>query len=91
MAEQSNLCAMMRDGSDPVIAPLVLNPLMAKLAEQVGFRALYVGGVSLGYLTCFTEANLTGTEMAQAALDIQAACALPLMARSESSANRCLA
>ena len=38
------------DGADPVFAPVVLNPLMAKLAEQAGFPALYLGGGAMGYL-----------------------------------------
>ncbi len=61
------------------MAPLVLNPLMARLAERAGFPALYLGGGSMGYLTCFTEANLSLTEMCQAALDIRTACTLPLI------------
>jgi 2-methylisocitrate lyase-like PEP mutase family enzyme len=76
--EQTTLRSML-DGPEPVFAPLVLNPLMARLAERAGFPALYLGGGSLGYVTCFTEANLTVTEMAQAALDIRAACSLPLI------------
>jgi len=67
------------DGADPVIAPLVLNPLMARLAERAGFQALYLGGGAMGYLTCFTEANLSLTEMCQAGLNIRAACRLPLI------------
>lgn len=66
-------------GGAPVWAPLVLNPLMARLAERAGFPALYLGGGSMGYLTCFTEANLTVTEMARAALDIRAVSSLPLI------------
>lgn len=34
----------MVSGPEPVLAPLVLNPLMGKLAEKAGFRALYLGG-----------------------------------------------
>ena len=75
----STLRHMIEHGSEPVFAPLVLNPLMAKLAEQAGFPALYLGGGSMGYLTCFTEANLSLTEMAHHALDIRAACRLPLI------------
>jgi 2-methylisocitrate lyase-like PEP mutase family enzyme len=67
------------DGAEPVFAPLVLNPLMAKLAERAGFPALYLGGGAMGYLTCFTEANLSLTEMCQAGVDIRTACPLPLI------------
>jgi 2-methylisocitrate lyase-like PEP mutase family enzyme len=63
----------------PVLAPLVLDPISAKLAESAGFRAMYLGGGSMGYLTTATEANLTLTEMAQAALQIRAASDLPLI------------
>ncbi len=66
-------------GPEPVWAPLVLNPLMARLAASAGFPALYLGGGSMGYLTCFTEANLSLTEMVHAGLDIRAACDLPLV------------
>lgn len=72
------LRAMLK-GADPVVAPLVLNPLMARLAQHAGFPALYLGGGSMGYLTCFTEANLSLTEMVRAGLDIRAACPLPLI------------
>lgn len=67
------------DGDAPVWAPLVLNPMMARLAAKAGFPALYLGGGSMGYLNTFTEANLTLTEMARAGIDIRAACDLPLI------------
>jgi 2-methylisocitrate lyase-like PEP mutase family enzyme len=66
-------------GGEPVIAPLVMNPLSARLAAAAGFRALYLGGGAMGYLKCGTEANLTLTEMCQAALDIRGVCPLPLI------------
>jgi 2-methylisocitrate lyase-like PEP mutase family enzyme len=79
MATHARRLKALIDGPEPIMAPLVLNPLMAKLAEHAGFPALYLGGGAMGYLTCFTEANLSLTEMCQAALDIRAACALPLI------------
>ncbi len=78
MASAPGLGALI-DGPEPVMAPLVLNPLMARLAERAGFPALYLGGGAMGYLTCFTEANLSLTEMCQAALDIRTACTRPLI------------
>ena len=66
-------------GPVPVQVPLVLNPMMAKMAEAAGFKALYLGGGSMGYLKCVTEANLNLTEMAQAALDIKSVSRLPLI------------
>ena len=75
----AGLRQMLEQATAPVYAPLVLNPLMAKLAEQAGFPALYLGGGAMGYLTCFTEANLSLTEMCRHALDIRTACTLPLI------------
>ncbi|WP_421988754.1 isocitrate lyase/PEP mutase family protein [Roseococcus sp.] len=74
----STLRQMIEQGP-PVFAPLALNPMMARMAEQAGARALYLGGGASGYQNVFTEANLTVTEMAHAGLEIGAACRLPLI------------
>ena len=66
-------------GQELIVAPLVLNPIMARLAEDAGFKAIYLGGGSLGWLKCVTEANLTLTEMVAAAVDIRTACKLPIV------------
>ena len=67
------------DGPLPVTAPLVLNPLMAKLVEAAGFPAAYLGGGATGYQKVALEANLNLTEMCQAALEIRAVSSLPLI------------
>ena len=36
-------------GPLPVTAPLVLNPLMARMVEAAGFPAGYLGGGATGY------------------------------------------
>jgi 2-methylisocitrate lyase-like PEP mutase family enzyme len=69
----------MIDGGSLVEAPVVFNPLSAKLAEQAGFPALYLGGGGLGYIQCVTEANLTVTEMVRIGIDIRTICRLPLI------------
>jgi methylisocitrate lyase len=66
-------------GPLPVTAPLVLNPLMARMAEAAGFPAGYLGGGATGYQKVSLEANLNLTEMCQAALDIGAVSSLPLI------------
>jgi methylisocitrate lyase len=55
------------DGPLPVTAPLVLNPLMARMVEAAGFGAGYLGGGSSGYQKVALEANLNLTEMCQTA------------------------
>jgi 2-methylisocitrate lyase-like PEP mutase family enzyme len=62
-----------------VVAPLVLNPLMAKLAESAGFKAAYLGGGAMGYQNCATEANLALTQMVHAGVEIKAQSQLPLI------------
>jgi 2-methylisocitrate lyase-like PEP mutase family enzyme len=73
-----SLRALMR-GPLPVTAPLVLNPLMARMAEAAGFPAGYLGGGATGYQKVALEANLNLTEMCQAAIDIGAVSSLPLI------------
>jgi 2-methylisocitrate lyase-like PEP mutase family enzyme len=67
------------DGKELVVAPVALNPIMARMAEEAGFKAVYLSGGSLGWLKCVTEANLSLTEMIHVALDMRAACALPVV------------
>jgi 2-methylisocitrate lyase-like PEP mutase family enzyme len=52
-------------GPLPITAPLVLNPLMARMVEAAGFPAGYLGGGASGY--------------AKVALDIRAVSSLPLI------------
>jgi methylisocitrate lyase len=63
----------------PITAPLVLNPLMARMVEAAGFPAGYLGGGATGYAKVGLEANLNLTEMCQAALDVRAVSSLPLI------------
>ncbi len=69
----------MIDGNSLIEAPVVFNPLSARLAEAAGFPALYLGGGGLGYIQCVTEANLTLTEMVRLGIDIRTVCHLPLI------------
>ena len=63
----------------PVLGTVVCNPVMAMLAEQAGFEALYLGGNTLGLSKGVLEANLNETEMVQAGIDIRAVSPLPLV------------
>jgi methylisocitrate lyase len=66
-------------GPMPITAPLVLNPLMARMVERAGFSAGYLGGGATGYEKVALEANLNLTEMCQVGLDIRAVSSLPLI------------
>lgn len=63
----------------PAVVPLALDPLSAKMAEVAGFEALYLGGGAMGYVNLFSEANLGLHELVHVAVDIRAACQLPLI------------
>src|SRR5438105_4003453 len=66
-------------GNELIVAPVVCNPIMALLAQEAGFKAIYLSGGTLGWVKNVTEANLTLPEMAEVAVDIRAACKLPLV------------
>ena len=66
-------------GDELIVAPFVFNPIMAKLAEESGFKAVYLGGGSLGWVKCVTEANLTLPEMTEIAVEIGANSPLPIV------------
>ena len=66
-------------GNDLIVAPVALSPIMARLAEEAGFKAVYLSGGSLCWLKCVTEANLTLPELAAVALDMRAVCRLPVV------------
>ncbi|MCE2491891.1 MAG: isocitrate lyase/phosphoenolpyruvate mutase family protein [Alphaproteobacteria bacterium] len=67
------------DGAKPLVAPHVMNPLTAKLAERAGFKAIYLGGGPLGYINTHLEANLSLEEVVQHCIAIRSACPLPLV------------
>ena len=66
-------------GDDLVVAPVALNPIMARLAEEAGFKAVYLSGGSLGWVKCVTEANLTLPELIETVVDMRTVCKLPVV------------
>lgn len=60
-------------------APIAYDPLIARIAEKVGFKALDLGGYALGASNCVPEPMLTLTEFADATRRITAAVNIPLM------------
>jgi len=57
---------------DVVFAPLALDALTARIAEQAGFGAVYVSGGALGYAHAVSEALLTLDELADATRHVAA-------------------
>ena len=60
-------------------APIAYDPLTARIAEQVGFRALDLGGYALGASSCVPEPLLSLEEVLMATRRITAAVSIPLM------------
>lgn len=67
------------DGPDLVIAPVALNPLMARMAVEAGFKAVYMSGGSLGWVKCGTEATITLPEMAELAMEMRTVSDVPIV------------
>ena len=66
-------------GDDLIVAPVAFNPIMARMAQEAGFKAVYLSGGTLGWVKCVTEANLTLPELAEVGLDMRAASKLPIV------------
>lgn len=66
-------------GQELVVAPVALNPLMARMAEEAGFKTVYLSGGSLGWVKCVTEANLSISELIEVAVDMRTVCKLPIV------------
>ena len=67
------------EAPSPVVAPGVYDALSAKLAEQAGFSAVYLGGFSTAAQLGTVEPLLTLTEQAAAARAVAEAVDLPLI------------
>jgi methylisocitrate lyase len=62
-----------------VVQPAIADPLAARIAEQVGFRAIALGGFALGAELATSEPLLSLADVAGVARYITMACRLPLM------------
>ena len=67
------------DGGGPVIVPLTLDPLTARLCQSLGFGAGYLSGGALGYQYAVSEALLTVTELADACRRMTVRSELPIV------------
>ena len=49
-----------------IYSPCIHDPLMARIAESVGFRCVNLSGLGLGVVTCEVEAPPTLDDLAEA-------------------------
>ena len=66
-------------GGGPVVVPLTLDPLTARLCRSLGFGAGYLSGGALGYQYAVSEALLTLTELADACRRMTVRADLPIV------------
>ena len=78
MTDRAAFAAKVRDGT-PILAPVALDPLSARLVESFGFEAAYLSGGGFGFQLAVSEANLTITEVAGLARQITARADIPLI------------
>ena len=77
--------------SAPLLLPGVFSPLVAKMAERLGFRAVYLSGGALSAGSGFPDIGLlTLTEFVAEAQRITAVCRLPLVSDADTGFGEAL-
>jgi len=92
-SQQASPGRRLRDAmaAGPVLLPGVFNPLVAKLAEQSGFQAVYLSGAALSASLGVPDIGLvTLSEFVDAARAITAATSLPLVCDADTGFGEAL-
>ncbi|MBL8796822.1 MAG: methylisocitrate lyase [Planctomycetia bacterium] len=76
---------------ETVAAPGVFNPLVARLAERLGFKAIYLSGAALSASLGLPDIGLVSvTEFVEEARKITAVCGLPLICDADTGCGEAL-
>jgi len=78
MTDRAAFANLVRSGQ-PILAPVALDPLSARLVESLGFEAAYLSGGGFGFQLSVSEALLTITEVAGLTRQITARSDVPLI------------
>ncbi len=78
MTNRQHFANLVRSGQ-PILAPVSLDPLSARLVESLGFEAAYLSGGGYGFQLSVSEALLTITEVAGLTRQIAARSDIPLI------------
>lgn len=78
MTNRAAFANLVRSGR-PILAPVALDPLSARLVESLGFEAAYLSGGGFGFQLSVSEALLTITEVAGLTRQITARSDVPLV------------
>src|SRR5437660_6481142 len=77
--------------AQPIAVPGVFNPLVARMAQRLGFRAVYLSGAALSACAAVPDVGLlTLTEFTEAARGITAAASLPLLCDADTGFGEAL-
>ena len=80
LTNQSKALGKMLEGEGIVVAPGVFSPSVAKVAEKVGFKALYFSGAGFSNLLALPDLGMTTlTEVATATRQITSQVSVPLV------------
>ncbi|MDV3244555.1 MAG: methylisocitrate lyase [Nitrososphaerales archaeon] len=91
MGKQAEALRRMLAGKGIVVAPGVFSPSVAKLAEKVGFRALYFSGAAFSNLLALPDLGITTLpEVSKAARDITTQVKVPLMVDADTGFGEAL-
>ena len=78
-------------GKSIVVAPGVFSPAVAKLAERMGFRALYFSGAAFSNLLALPDLGITTLpEVARATRDISAQVSVPIIVDTDTGFGEAL-
>ena len=91
MAAQADALRRMIGGRKILVAPGVFSPAVAKLAEKLGFRALYFSGAGFSNLLALPDLGMTTlSEVAQAARQVASQVGVPLIVDADTGFGEAL-
>lgn len=91
MGKQADALRRLVRGDPIVVAPGVFSPAVARLAETVGFRALYFSGAGFANLLALPDLGMTTlTEVARAVRQVTSRIGIPLIVDAETGFGEAL-
>lgn len=91
MREAADALRKLLAGKETVIAPGVFSPAVAKLAEKVGFKALYFSGAGFSNLMALPDLGVTTlTEVSRAAREVTSQITVPLIVDADTGFGEAL-
>jgi methylisocitrate lyase len=91
MTKQAEVLRKLIHGEKIVVAPGVFSPAVAKLAEKLGFRALYFSGAGFSNLLALPDLGITTlTEVAGAASQVASKVSVPLIVDADTGFGEAL-